>query len=190
MPWGLSVFSSNFSWHPSQWIFEQVTHNFNVIVQILTCPKHNFNCPRWVHGGFVEGCLCDVIVMRLSGELLYLPHQGQWWAIVSPTPGAVVSYCIDHNRISIELLYLTQQDHWWAIVYQHQNQWWTIVSTNNRFSGELQYIPHKDQWWAMIYLTQHNQTTRSGFPQKKNKKKVPWFFHDSSRPKSKFPDKN
>ena len=30
--------------------------------------------------------------------------------------------------------------------------------------------------------------TDSGFPQK-SQKKVPWFFHDFSRPKSKFPDK-
>ena len=29
----------------------------------------------------------------------------------------------------------------------------------------------------------------TGFPQK-SQKKVPWFFHDFSRPKSKFPDKN
>ena len=30
---------------------------------------------------------------------------------------------------------------------------------------------------------------QSGFPQK-SQKKVPWFFHDFSRPKSKFPEKN
>ena len=30
--------------------------------------------------------------------------------------------------------------------------------------------------------------TDTGFPQK-SQKKVPWFFHDFSRPKYKFPDK-
>ena len=34
-----------------------------------------------------------------------------------------------------------------------------------------------------IYVNAH-----AGFPQK-SQKKVPWFFHDFSRPKSKFPDK-
>ena len=34
-----------------------------------------------------------------------------------------------------------------------------------------------------VYVNAH-----AGFPQK-SQKKVPWFFHDFSRPKSKFPDK-